>query len=420
MTAIFRGTNLKRITVLALLALCAAQPVAAEFDVYGFAAARLGQADSTESWLEGGFGRFDNGADSGRDTESFTNLDVQVALDWHLSDAVLIHLHALGREEDALDDTDEIGLVEAFARWQVLDTDTHILSATAGLKFFPTSLENVDDLWQSRYTLTYSSWNSWIAHEFRPIGIELNYTYQFANGGRLGLIGNVFQGNDSSGAELAWGGWRQSQRLSTLGEVLPLPDLISLRPGNNFEDQRRDGSKPFGPDLDDDLGYAAQINYRTPDFRINLSYVANNGDRRLHRNEYAWDTEFTVLGLQYQINDNWIVLGEFADGSSGMGPVGFSVDIDFQTAYLLVSWNQEPHRVSARFETFEIDDTDGIVTDNSEDGDSFTLAYFYSPGAWRIGVEYIDTQVDRIAALQSGFDPNNDGQQLSLEVRYVF
>ena len=330
-------TTLTRTIGPVLALLISHQSAVADVDVYGFAAARIGQVDSTESWLEGGFGRFDNGAPEGDNTDSFGNLDLQVAVDWNITDTLLFHVHALGRAEEALSSVDEVGLVEAYARWQVLDSDVHILSTSLGMKFFPTSLENVDDLWQSRYTLTYSSWNSWIAHEFRPIGLDINYTYQFANGGRLGLIGNVFVGNDSSGAELAWGGWRQSQRLSTLGEVLPLPDLISLRDGNPFQDQRRDGSKPFGPDLDDDLGFAGQINYRTPNFRINLSHVQNNGDRRLWRGEYAWDTEFSVLGLQYRFNENWIILGEFAEGSSGMGPVGISVDIDFETAYLLLS-----------------------------------------------------------------------------------
>ena len=60
------------------------------------------------------------------------------------------------------------------------------------------------------------------------------------------MRGGAFVGNDSSGAELAWGGWRQSQRLTLLGEVLPLPDVLTLRDGNAFGDQRDDGSKPFG------------------------------------------------------------------------------------------------------------------------------------------------------------------------------
>ena len=56
--------------------LFAAPAAIADVDVYGFAAARVDQADFTESWLEGGFGRLDNGADAGRETDSFVNLDV--------------------------------------------------------------------------------------------------------------------------------------------------------------------------------------------------------------------------------------------------------------------------------------------------------------------------------------------------------
>ncbi len=378
--------------------------------------------DTTVSWLEGGFGRFDQGSDPniGNKSESFFNLDAQLALDWHLSDRIFAHLHILARSEQAKASSEDLGLVEAFTQWRILDDGTQTLAASAGLKFFPSSLENTDDLWQSPYTLTYSAWNSWVAHEFRPVGLQLNYTYQFESGAGLGLVANGFVGNDSSGAELAWGGWRHSQRLTTLGEVLPLPDLVSLRPGNNFEKQRRDGSKPFGPDLDDNIGYAVQLNFSSQRFHARLSHVDNNGDRQLYRGEYAWATSFTTIGLHYELMEQLTLLGEYTNGETGMGFEGRSVDVDFETAYLLLSFSTSHHRISARFETFEITDTDGVITDNSEDGESFTLAYFYSPGSWRFGVEYLETRVDRIAALQSGFSPNHDGKQTSLEVRYVF
>lgn len=400
----------------------------AGFDVYGFAASRLGQVHSPPGWLEGGFGRFDQGRDpagtQGGDQsaarDSFAVIDGQVAVDWHLGERLLTHVHALARREESLSATDELGLIEAYLLWRVKDEETHALSASFGLRFFPTSLENTDDLWQSPYTLSYSVWNSWIAHEFRPIGLQLNYTHNLASGARIGVVVSAFQGNDSSGAELAWGGWRHSQRLSTLGEVLPLPDLVSLREGNTFQAQRNDGSKPFGPDLDDRVGFAAQLNFRTERFRLNLSHIANNGDRALYRGEYAWDTEFTNFGLRFHVNQHWTVLGEYATGQSGMGVPGMAVDIDFDTAYLMLSFNQRQHRITARVEQFRIDDRDGVITDNSEDGESFTLAYLYSPGQWRIGIEYLETNVDRTAALQSGFDPRNDGEQISLELRYVF
>ena len=392
----------------------------ASAEVYGFAALRGGSVESTTSWLEGGFGRFDAGARSPSDTDGFGELDVQVAADFEIGENILIHAHVAGRTQDSNNSADDAGLVEAYIRYQAIDSGTNSLSFTLGQKFFSTSFENTDDLWQSPYTLTFSAWNSWIAHEFRPIGLEVNYTHFLESGNRIGVRASVFGGNDSSGAELAWGGWRLTQRLSVLGEVLPLPPLVTLADGNPFADQRDDGSKPFGPDLDDDLGYAAQLRYATNTFEIRASHVANNGDRELHRGEYAWDTTFSILGFEWNITNQFALLGEFADGSTAMGPRTAGVDVDFDTAYLMATWANENHRVSARIEQFDIEDRDGVATNNSEDGDAWTVAYFYEPSNWRLGVEYSEIDVDRPAAFESGFDPDNDGRKFTLEFRYRF
>ena len=39
--------------------------------------------------------------------------------------------------------------------------------------FLPTSRENVDPLWQSPYTLTLSSLNTWIGEEVRLAGLDV-------------------------------------------------------------------------------------------------------------------------------------------------------------------------------------------------------------------------------------------------------
>ena len=393
----------------------------AAVDIYGYGALRAGSVESTTSWLEGGFGRFDQGADAAGDSSGFGVAEAQVALDWTPSDAWLIHVQAIARAEDAVSQVDEVGLIEAFVRFQAIDGHAHQLAFTLGQKFLPTSFENTLDLWQSPYTLTYSAWNSWIAHEFRPIGLEAGYTYNLENGSRFGLRANIFGGNDSSGAELAWGGWRFSQRLSTYGEVLPLPDLVSLRDGGGlFFDQRDDGSKPFGPDLDGDPGFAAQARFDSPRFRVRHTWVDNQGDKGLWRGEYAWRTVFNVTGAEWQVTNNFSVLGEVATGSTRMGLPAGAVNVDFDTFYLLASYQQGNHRVSARFDDFELEDRDGFPTDNSEDGDGWTVAYFFEPGAFRVGIEYTDVSVSRVSALESGFNPNHDGSQLTLEVRYVF
>ncbi len=396
------------------------QPAAAAVDIYGFGAARVGVVESTPSWLEGGFGRFDVGADDASSTDQFAELDVQVAADIDLGERFLIHAHVAGRTQNTSNDAEDLGLVEAFIRYQAIDSGSNALSFSLGQKFFSTSFENTDDLWQSPYTISWSAWNSWIAHEFRPIGLEMSYTHFLESGNRLGFRASVFGGNDSSGAELAWGGFRVSRRLSVLGEVLPLPPISTLQNGGSFAAQRDDGSKPFGPDLDDELGYAVQANFASETFKFKASYVDNNGDRELHRGEYAWETEFAIAGFEWDVSDEWKLLGEHATGSTAMGPANGGVDVDFDTTYLMASWARGNHRLSARIEQFEIEDVDGRPTNNAEDGDGWTLAYFYEPSSWRLGVEVSSIEVDRPAAFESGFDPDNDGNTVTLEFRYRF
>jgi len=384
----------------------------AEFDVYGFAAARVGYADARSSWLDGGFGRFDQDS-------SFAILEGQLAVDWNVSERIQVRTQSVIRADSARSSTENIGLIEAFVSFQMIDKPANLLSVNVGQKFFPSSFENTEDLWQSKYTLSYSVWNSWIAQEFRPIGVDVRYTHIFPNSSTLGFQINAFIGNDSSGAQLAWGGFKHSQRLTVLGEKIPLPPLISLGSGGNFRDQRIDGTKPFGADLDDKVGYATQLSFKTNRFSTKVSYVDNNGDRQLYRGEYAWRTKFAVAGFNWQISKEFELLGEVAVGETGMGPIGTSVDVDFDTFYLMLSWQRGSHRISSRIDDFQIEDRDGIVTDNSEDGRSYTLAYLYEPGSWRLGIEYIDTSADRIAAFQSGFSLDNDGQQVSIELRYI-
>lgn len=392
----------------------------ANVDVYGFVSATAGTTDSTVSWLDGGYGRFDHSASASNENDSFINMEAQVAIDWNATENLLFHFQGAAYGEEAASSVEKAGLIEAYARYQFIDDGTHALAASLGQKFFPTSLENIDDLWQSPYTLSYSAWNSWIAHEFRPIGLEFSYTHFLESGSRIGLRGSAFGGNDSSGAELAWGGWRVSNRITLLGEVLPLPDLITLRDGSNFAEQRDDGSKPFGPDLDDELGYALQLNYANETFKARVSHIDNQGDEALWRGEYAWRTQFTVAGFEWQPNPDLTVVTEIADGSTRMGPANAGVDVDFTAAYLLASYTRGSHRFTARYDDFDIQDRDGRPTNNGEDGDGFTLAYFYSWDAWRFGAEYTEINVSRPAAFESGFDPSNDGQQLSFEIRYIF
>lgn len=151
---------------------------------------------------------------------------------------------------------------------------------------------------------------------------------------------------------LARRGFAQHDRLSVLGEVLPLPALDSLSDDGAFGHQRDDGTKPFGPDLDGRTGYAWRARYGDPHrFRVLATVSDNRGDRGLHRGEYAWRTRYALLG-EWQPGEHWTLAGEWIDGDSGMGlRTGPHVDPDFSAAYLLASWAPaDDWRWSARIE----------------------------------------------------------------------
>src|SRR6185369_9606118 len=130
--------------------------------------------------------------------------------------------------------------------------------------FLPTSRENRGNLWTSPYALTFSAVNSWIAHEVRPIGAELEWRHELANLSAITVAGTAFRGNDTMGTLLGWRGWAISSRVTTYGEELPLPPLASFDDPKSFIDQRN-GTIPFDRDLDGRTGFAGRLRFSVPE-----------------------------------------------------------------------------------------------------------------------------------------------------------
>lgn len=390
-----------------------------DFAVYGFMAARAGYVEAQQSWLKGGFGRLDVG-DSDDNRSSFNEAEIQLALEWSISDSILLYLHGRGRNEDTWDSAKSGGLVEGFIEYSPFTSDTDDLSFQLGQIFLPTSQENTGNLWQSPYTLTFSTWNSWVAQELRPMTLNVNYQVETFEGNQISTGFGIFQGNDSLGSQLAWGGWRMTRRLSVHNEVLPLPPLFTLEDTGVFNDQRDDGSRPIGRDLDDNFGYYAHINWRNPGvFSVRASYVNNRGDRQLSHGEYAWNTAFANIGYHWQIAEQWELLGEFIQGKTGMGAGIAMVDVDFSNTYIMSSWKGESYRVSIRYENFELKEKDfSIAENNNEDGNAWTLAWIYqNESPWRFALEWVSLKSKNAAQEQSGFLPNNQDNMLTFEIR---
>ena len=397
---------------------------ASELTLDGLVFLRGTAVSSQPSWREGAFGRVTLGADSTDDEDVYATARLHLTLDWQPSPFFGAYVHVAGRAEPSRVDGEEVGIIEAILRASVPVGSSGALSFELGHFFLPTSRENVELAWSSPYTLTYSALNTWIGEEMRLTGLLVEYELDAGDRDQVRFGASAFGGNDSTGALLAWRGWAFGDRLSVFGEVVPLPLLDSLAPGGDFYRQRDDGSKPFGEDLDDRVGWAGYLRWRHADRAVlQLTRYDNRGDRRLYQGEYAWRTELNQLGVELKPDDSWTLAGEYLDGSTGMGfVVPRKVQVDFETAYLLASWQRRAFRTTLRYEIFEVIDVDRLgADDNNEDGDAWTFAVFYEPRQdLRLGLELSRVDADRPAAAAHDFELDTGADSVKLELRYYF
>jgi hypothetical protein len=381
--------------------------VLALVDLNGYVATRGVNATGPQSWLERGWGRLESGGDG----DAFF-ATTQVGVDWTLSRYLDVHVSGVGRRDAAGTDA---GLVEAYANARVEFGLDH-LQLRAGQFFLPTSRENRDALWSSPYTIHFSALNSWIGEEVRPIGLDLEYRHTTSRGHAITTAATAFRGNDTMGVLLAWRGWSVGNRLSTYDDVLPLPRNSTLP---QFFPLQREGTKPFGKDLDGRTGYAARVRYAVPQQRGNVlyTYVDNRGDRLLHDGEYAWATTFHLLGAELGDPDKVVVATEWMKGRTSMGVrTGNWVDADFFAAYALLSAKRNRHRFSARYEFFNTEERDFSPAErNEENGRSWTLSWLFDLTApLRLGAELTQIVGERPNT------PDPDGRSVTVEARYRF
>jgi len=155
---------------------------------------------------------------------------------------------------------------------------------------------------------------------------------------------------------------------------------------------------------------------------LQIAHIDNEGDRREYRGEYAWRTRFDVLSAEAGTSSPFTVLAEYGWGKTGMGVQPVLVDADFNAGYLLASYKQGPNRYSFRFDRFATTDRDHspLVETNTEHGRAWALTYLRDLSAHlRLSAEFLQITGDRIAAQESGFDPNLDARSVTVELRYA-
>jgi hypothetical protein len=398
---------------LALLLSFAPAALAQTFRLSGFLTGEAVSANGPKSWLEGGWGRLDA-------NRKGVIGDAQLGVDWVPTSWFDVHVHGDARRDIG---HNHAGVVEAYAEVQHAFGSNQV-RLRAGQFFLPTSRENRGRLWSSPYALTFSSVNSWIAHEVRPIGAELEWRHELPSLSAITVAGTAFRGNDTMGALLAWRGWAVSNRLTTYNEVLPLPSLFSLKDPRGFVGQR-EGTKPFGRDLDGRTGFAERVRFSVPERgMIQFAHVDNRADRELYRGQYAWATKFNLVSGELGNQESTVLAAEYMTGQTGMGfdPHPY-VQADFHAWYALLSRKVGRGRITARVDEFSTKDRDvSLFTEtNTEHGRSWALAWLYEVTKnIRLGAELTNVTGDKLIASQSGADANTDAHMLTLEVRYGF
>jgi hypothetical protein len=342
---------------------------------HGYLAAREIYVNAQPSWLQGGVGRFDVGADN-PDDHRLVNVDsAQLGFDWTPASWLLLHADGVARREQSGSEGKRTGIVQAY-----VDVFNEHWRVRAGEFWLPTSRENTDPLWTSKYTITYSALNSWIAQEVRPIGADLQYSPTFY----VTLGATAFRGNDTMGTELAARGW-------TLGNTEAMSRSQRLESAERAMLQ------------------IAHIDNRAPIVPGDL------------KGQTPWQTHFIVASGEVGSTSATTLAGEWAYGSTAVGFPGGSFTMDFDTEYLLLSHKFGTERVSARVERFSTRDASRPADDGSrEHGRAWTLAWMHDVNAnARTGIEYVRVSGNR-PGLAPDFDPRTGGSTVTLEYRYGF
>ena len=364
--------------------------------LYGFLSLRETYVKAQPSWTQGGFGRFDVGAKSHDDHRTINTDVLQLGIDWTPFSWLLLHADGLARREQSGTIGRRAGFVQAYG-----DLHTERLRLRAGAFWLPTSLENVDPLWTSRYTITFSALNTWIGQEVRPIGADLQYSPNFY----LTVGGTAFRGIDTMGTVLSARGWTFGNRLSVYDEeIAAVPDR----------------TRPIGAEIDGRIGASERIRVQLPERALLQFTHIDNRSQLLFRKppEEPWRTKFNIVGGELGTAGPSTIAAEWMSGSTQLGFPSGSFTLDFDTAYLLLSHKSGASRWSARFERFKTENHLRRSPDSHrEHGNAWTIAWLRdNSDHLRSGLEYVHVNGDRPAAL----DPRTGGSTITLELRYRY
>jgi hypothetical protein len=373
------------------------------------------------SWIDGSAGKLLYDEDS----EGFKVS--RVFADYHLRlvDTVGLHIAAEAYDDDVGEPVD---FTQAYLEWRPLSLTPNRYRLKAGAFFPRVSLENRGPGWSTPYTLSSSAINTWIGEEIRVFGAEFLVSRRpvtFGGAHNFSLFASAFDHNDPAGGLIAWKGWSVHGRQTRFRDELPLPPLPMIQPDGGF--WRQDPFFIPFQENDGELGWyaGAEWQYRES-LLLRALYYDNRADPMNVRNgQYAWYTEFSHVGLQVSLPGDVGLVAQWLGGETVMGPVingAHVVDNAFGSWFVLLTKSLGRHRLSARYERFEVTEDDQIPLDeNAEDGRAITLAWLFQLNDFvGVAAEWLTIHSHRPAWAYNdlAIDQDENQFQLTLQLRF--
>ncbi|CAM3995793.1 MULTISPECIES: hypothetical protein [Pseudoalteromonas] len=373
--------------------------------------------DPQLSWQEGGVGlyRYDSDNDGIVLSQGLIDFRVDLSTNWSAHGVVNAYQ----------DPQASLGFSQAYFQYQPLTSSKYKWHVRAG-GFYPLlSLENPDMGWISPYNYTNSAINSWIGEEVRTVGVEATIKRpgrSFNSKHSFAFVGATFKGNDPAGTLLAWRGFAMHDRQTTFNEAVAFAPVASL---NTSQLQHQANQVLPFEEVDGRFGYYGGIHWdylKKSQFRF--YYYDNNGDPaalNYSTGQYAWDTRFSSVAWLYKFTAQTRLIVQAMSGNTAMGE-SRGVDNDFYSHFILLSHKKAAHRLSIRYDYFEVTDKDDWTFDpNASHGEGITatLRYQLSP-QWQLGIEgsALHSQADNREAM--GIARKLSQQQLSLNVQWRY
>ena len=341
--------------------------------------------DGHISWQEKGTGILRDGQSGVNLQQAALHITQDIGADFGM-DLVANYYH---------DGEQHLGLTQAQIIYMPLSQKPYRFRARAGFFYPKMSLENVDAAWLSPYTYTQSAINSWIGEELRTTGLEFSVVSpgrirNSAWSWQLHVAG--FKSNDPIGAMLSWRGFAMHDRQSLHNDRVEFARYPSVISQEGLD--HPSWTESFH-ELDGRIGYYLGLHidyYKRSSLRC---YFYDNQADPLAINDlrlYGWRTKFHSLALQHKFSNTTRMIAQGLKGSTLMG--GRFVYVDYEAWYLMLSHKIDKHRISVRYDHFDVDEDDIFVFDpNNSNGHGLTAAWRYNwKPNWQLGLEWHKNQ----------------------------